>query len=282
MSSEIERVLADVDGWGADHAAAGVLTAHGRVVHGDLGRQFHWASVTKPVTALAVLLAVDRGLLRLDDPAGPPGSTVRHLLAHTSGLPFDGDTAIGSPGRRRVYSNTGYDLLGDIVSERAGEPFGAVLSDWILAPIGAETARLEGRPSEGINGALADALAVAAELSHSTLLTAESRFLLSNVAFPGLRGVVPGVGSFDPCDWGLGVEIHGAKRPHWMGTTSSAETFGHLGVSGTFVWVDPAAKVALVALTDRPFGPWAMETWPGFSDDILSAASEGSHSRSNG
>ena len=60
--------------------AGGVLARTGPEV--DLP----WASVTKPLTALTVLGAIDDGLVSLDDPAGPPGSTVRHLLAHASGL----------------------------------------------------------------------------------------------------------------------------------------------------------------------------------------------------
>ena len=47
---------------------------------------------------------------------------------------------------------------------------------------------------------------------------------------------------------------------------------GHFGGSGTFVWIDPDAGLALVALTDRTFGAWAIEAWPRFADAVLSAA----------
>ena len=47
---------------------------------GPAAQPFRWASVTKLLVALAALDAVQRGLLDLDEPAGPPGSTVRHLL----------------------------------------------------------------------------------------------------------------------------------------------------------------------------------------------------------
>ena len=67
---------------------------------------------------------------------------------------------------------------------------------------------------------------------------------------PGL-GVVPGVGRFDPCDWGFGFELHDGKDPHWMAAASSAATFGHFGGAGTFFWVDPVAGLATVVLTDR-------------------------------
>ena len=54
-----------------------------------------------------------------------------------------------------------------------------------------------------------------------------------------------------------------------MGSRVSSGTFGHFGGSGTFLWVDPEARVACVALTNRPFGQWAKEAWPELSDAVL-------------
>src|SRR5688572_30118538 len=104
MTARFADLLATIDGWSADQAAAAVVGPSGIIdAHGDLDRVARWASVTKPVTALAVLRAVDDGVIDLDEPAGPPGSTVRHLLAHTSGLPFEGETVLAAPGTRRIY-----------------------------------------------------------------------------------------------------------------------------------------------------------------------------------
>src|SRR6266511_1053380 len=47
----------------------------------------------------------------------------------------------------------------------------------------------------------------------------------TTVQFPGLAGLVPGVGRFDPCDWGLGFELLDGKRPHWMGERRSPAAF---------------------------------------------------------
>ena len=58
-------------------------------------------------------------------------------------------------------------------------------------------------------------------------------------SFPGLDGVLPDFGRFSPLDWGLGVELKGAKEGHWSGSLTSPRTFGHFGGSGTFLWVDP-------------------------------------------
>lgn len=271
--TDLEDALASIDTWGAEHAAAGVLGPSGSLAcRGDPARRFRWASVTKLATALTALIAADRGLLGLDEPAGPPGSTVRHLLAHASGLPFEGATVLAAPGSRRIYSNPGYDIVGALVGERAGLPFEMALRSWVLAPLGMEETQLVGRPSEGLVGTIGDLAALAGELLRPTLVGADTFRLATTVAFPGLVGVVPGVGRFDPCDWGLGPELHDGKRPHWMGGRNSPSTFGHFGGAGTFLWVDPAADLALVVLTDRDFGPWALEVWPAFSDTVLAVA----------
>ena len=266
----LDDALLAIDGWGAEHAAAclvdpaGVLARHGDAIHG-----FRWASVTKLATALLVLVASDRGRLDLDEPAGPPGATVRHLLAHASGLPFEGRTVLAAPRRRRIYSNAGFDALGALVEERSGTSFEVALADWILDPLGMVGTRLHGRPSEGLHGPIVDLAALAGELLRPTLVAPGTAHQMATVAFPGLIGLVPGVGRFDPCDWGLGPELHAGKTPHWIGDRNSPATFGHFGGAGGFVWVDPVADLALAVLTDRDFGPWALEAWPALSDAVL-------------
>lgn len=268
----IEAVLEDIDHWGTEHAAVAVIGPAGVVAaHGDEGHDYGWASVTKLVTAMAALIAVEHDLLTLDEPAGPPGATVRHLLAHASGLPFDGSVTLALPGARRIYSNMAYDILGGLVAERSGKTFEAVLAEWILGPLGMSGAHLVERPSDGLHGTLADLIALGGELLRPTLVSPELVAIATTVAFPGLVGVVPGVGRFDPCDWGLGFEIHDGKVPHWMGDANSPQAFGHFGGSGTFVWVDPRVDVSVVVLTDRAFGRWALDAWPAFSDELLSA-----------
>lgn len=89
------------------------------------------------------------------------------------------------------------------------------------------------------------------------------------VQFPGVNGVLPGFGVQRPNDWGLGFEIRDGKSPHWTGSANSPATFGHFGQSGTFLWVDPVADLALVALTDRDFGDWTYALWPAISDGVL-------------
>ena len=236
-----------------------------------------WASVTKLVTALAVLRDVEDGTIALEEPAGPPGATVRHLLAHAAGLPFEGADPIAPPETTRIYSNSGYDVLGELLAERHGEPVGAVLAERVLGPLGMAETRLAGRPGDGLEGPLRDLAALAGTLRRPTLVspgplvspgTLETA---TRVAFPGLRGVLPGFGRYDPLDWGLGLEIRGGKAPHWMGSRTSPATFGHFGGSGSFVWVDPAADVTLAVVSDRAFGTWAADAWPALSDSVLEA-----------
>ncbi len=270
MTNDLEAVLSTIDDWGADHAAVAVVGPVGVIAqYGDTDTRFRWASVTKLATAVAVLSAVDDDLFDLDEAAGPPGSTVRHLLAHASGLPFDGDTVLAKPGTRRIYSNAGFDLLGALLEERSGRPFAVVLADRVLAPLEMADTELTGRPSEGIQGPLRDAVALAGELLRPRLVQPTTAAAARTTQFPGLKGLLPGVGTFDPLDWGLGFELRDAKEPHWTGTANSPGTFGHFGGAGTFMWVDPAIDTALVCLTDRQFGPWALESWPRLSDAVI-------------
>jgi CubicO group peptidase (beta-lactamase class C family) len=258
-----------IDAWPAPNAAAFVLR-RGDVagVQGARRHPFRWASVTKLVTALAALVAAEEGVVDLDEPAGPDGSTVRHLLAHASGLPFEAGAPAGKPGQRRVYSNVGYEALGDHIAARAEMPFGEYLAAGVLRPLEMQ-AELRGSPASELHGTLDDLLAFAVELQQPTLVAEETLAEATTVQFPGLAGVLPDFGRFDPLDWGLGFEVRDAKDPHWTGVSNSPRTFGHFGGSGTFLWIDPDANVALGVLTDLDFGAWAKAAWPQLSDAVL-------------
>jgi CubicO group peptidase (beta-lactamase class C family) len=268
VSNEVDALRA-VEGWPAEHVSVGVGSAQGVVaVHGDTAREFRWASVTKPVTALACLVAAEEGAIDLDSAAGPPGSTFRHLLAHASGLPLAGGSPIARPGERRIYSDHGFDVLGQALADHAEMSFGDYLRGAVLEPLRTR-ARYEGRPGSGVHGSLDDLLAFARELLAPTLVAAETLAEAVSVQFPGLIGVLPGFGRQEPNDWGLGFELRNGKSPHWTGRRNSPRTFGHFGRSGTFLWVDPVAGVALACLTDLAFGDWAVEAWPALSDGVL-------------
>jgi CubicO group peptidase (beta-lactamase class C family) len=261
--------LHQVDAWDVPFAAAGVTTADAVLAtHGDAARRLPLASVSKPIAARATLVAAEEGVVDLDEPAGPPGATVRHLLAHASGLPFEGDRPIAPPGRRRIYSNEGFRALGDHVAAAAEMPFARYVTEAVAAPLGLGL-EASGHPGAGMEASLDDVLALARELLAPRLVAAETHAEMVAVQFPGLDGVLPEYGRFSPLDWGLGVELKGDKEGHWSGTRTSRATFGHFGGAGTFVWVDPERGVACAVLTTRRFGDWAKEAWPRLSDAVL-------------
>ena len=265
------EALRQVDSWPAANVAVGALR-DGEVVaaHGPRERVFRWASVTKLVTAVAALVAAEEGVVDLDQPAGPPGSTVRHLLAHASGLPFDSGPPIAKPGQRRIYSNVGFEVLAETIAEAAEMPFTEYVAAAVLEPL-EMSADLRGSPAAGMHGTIDDVFRLGAELQRPRLVALETLAEATEVQFPGLVGMLPDIGRMDPNDWGLGFELRDAKQPHWTGSRNSPRTFGHFGGSGTFFWVDPEPGVALACLADLDFGPWALEAWPRFSDAVLAA-----------
>ena len=139
---------------------------------------FQLASVSKQFTAAAVMLLVRKGAFSLEDeitkffPEIPyPGVTVRHLLTHTGGVPdyFDDNDwfikiwknekripgndeilrflcetslkAVGAPGEKFEYSNTGYNLLALLVERVSGVPFEDFLQKSIFDPAGMSSTR---------------------------------------------------------------------------------------------------------------------------------------------
>jgi CubicO group peptidase (beta-lactamase class C family) len=264
--------LAALARWPVGTAGAAVVDARDvRAAAGALDEPLPWASVTKLLTALAVLVAVEEGTVALDAPAGPAGSTVRHLLAHAGGLGPDG-AVLAPPGARRIYSNAGYEVLADVVAGAARLPFAGYLHEAVLGPLALGGTTLEGTPAAGAVGPVGDLLRLGRELLAPTVVAPATLAEATAVAFPGLVGVLPGFGRQDPNDWGLGPEVRGHKAPHWTGRRNSPRTFGHFGQAGGFLWVDPDAGVACACLTDRPFGPWAAEAWPALADDVLAEA----------
>lgn len=264
-----------VSSWPVETAAAAVVRADGEVLgtHGPVDHRFPLASVTKLLTAYAVLVAVEEGAVEWDRPAGP--ATLRHLIAHASGLAFDSADVQAAPGAKRIYSNTGFEVMADVVAAATEIPFAEYLAEAVFAPLGMTSSSVDGSPAAGVTSTVSDLVRFAAELQAPKLVSAPLVAEATSVVFPGLRGVLPGYGMQKDNDWGLGFEIRAAKSPHWTGSSSSPRTFGHFGQSGTFLWVDPDAGVACVALTDRRFGEWAVEAWPPFTDGVLAEVRRG-------
>jgi len=206
-----------VASWPVERAALGVANTSGVIgLAGDPNWVTRIASVGKLLVGYTALVAIEEGTIMLDEAVGPPGSTVRHLLAHASGQ-----------------------------------------------------TDLRGTPAAMIHSSLGDLMRFGSELLSPTLIASQTLSAATTAHFPYLSGVVPGLGRFDPSLWGLTFEIKGAKTPHWTGTNNSPATFGHFGGSGTFLWLDPAAGLLAVGLTNRDYGDWAIEAWPPTSDAVL-------------
>jgi CubicO group peptidase (beta-lactamase class C family) len=276
LVSNAVDALRQVDSWPAGHAAAGVATARDVIAeHGDVAHRLGWGSLTKLLVAYATLIAAEEGALDLDEPAGPEGSTVRHLLAHASGLAWDSPRPLSPPGERRIYSNSGYLVLADHVEARTEMPFASYLHEAVLVPLGL-AATLEGDAAGGMVGDLGDMLRFGREALEPTLIAPETLAEATSVQFPGLDGVLPGFGRQSPNDWGLGFELRGGKSPHWTGSLNGTRTYGHFGSrpgTATFLWIDPERRLACAAVADVSFGAWAVTAWPALADAVLSEGS---------
>jgi CubicO group peptidase (beta-lactamase class C family) len=270
------KALHLVTSWPVEHVSAIVVRPGHADTIGDTERVYRLASLTKPMVAWATMIAVEEGVLALDAPlafaGAPEGVTLRHLLSHASGFGFDGERPIAPPERRRIYSNTGIERAAQELAGASRMAFGDYLSEALWEPLGMRSASLRGSPAHGAHANAHDAALFVAEMLQPTLIAPETYHEVISPQFPGLAGIVPDVGRFDPCPWGLGVEIRGEKSPHWTALTNSPATFGHFGGSGTMMWVDPAIDTGVVALTDRTFDEWrdeALTLWPQFSDAVV-------------
>lgn len=255
-------------------AAVVIISGAGATTYGDQSRVFELASVTKLLVAYAALVAVEEGAVELDQPAGPEGSTVRHLLAHTSGLSFREDKVRRTAGERRIYSSTGYEVLADFIAEKTGIEFATYLHEAVFEPLDMMKSELRGSAGHGAVSSVGDLQKFTAELLQPRLISSQLYQEAVSVQFPGLNGVVPGYGPQRPCDWGLGFELHDRKEPHWLGRESSPAAYGHFGQVGTFLWVDPQLRAGCVVLTDRPFGDWAKPLWSEFNDLLVVAVKQ--------
>ncbi|QPK82760.1 beta-lactamase family protein [Corynebacterium qintianiae] len=252
--------------WQVDNVSAAVIGST-EASYGDEDRVYELKSVTKLLAAYSFLMAVEEGAFSLDDACGPTGSTVRHLLSHASGVGLDSREPQKPVGERRIYSSAGFEILDDFLTECSGMSLGEYARLGVFEPLGMSTAEIYGSAGHEGRASLSDMRAFARELASPSLLSEETLSDAFANQFGDLRGVVPGYGMQKPCPWGLGFEIKGEKAPHWTGENMPADTVGHFGMSGTYLWVvpawssSPAAGTAMVVLTDRDFGDWAKPLW---------------------
>jgi len=278
------------------------------------------ASLTKVVaTTTMAMILVDRGLLDInrriaeflpdfippfDLATGPLWTareevTVRHLLAHTSGLPgyeqfflrarkkshlIEEALALSleeSPGQKAVYSDVGFILLGEILERASKVPLDIFCQREIFAPLGMRStcfnppAELLPRiaPTEQDNlfrkrlicGEVHDenAWVMGGIAGHAGLFgTADDLAVFCQMMLDegnaGGKQLIEAktVREFTqalPCPQGDAHALGWGRRsePFSSGKYFSPMSYGHLGYTGTSIWIDPEKQLFVILLTNR-------------------------------
>lgn len=274
-----QSLLDPIGTWPPRTVAAAVLdgqdTNSPRIVEiiGDVDHRFEIASLTKPMVAWAILVAAEEGTVDLDEPAPEAdGRNLRELLSHASGYPFNGLTPVVPARTQRIYSNAAFEKAAVVLERCSGMAMATYLAEAVFMPLHMTGAELAGSAAYGVRATLNDVIAFIAELFDPGLVSAETAADAFSTQYPDLSGIVPGVGEFRPCPWGLGLEIAGDKAPHWMGRRRTPETVGHFGGQGSMMWFDPIQRLSLIALSDLAFDQWsgsAVRLWSALSDRIV-------------
>ncbi|MHB8800671.1 MAG: exo-beta-N-acetylmuramidase NamZ domain-containing protein [Thermoanaerobaculia bacterium] len=271
---------------------------------------FDLASLTKGVaTAAAVMTLVEEGRVALDEPVvrylpefGSGGGerervTVEQLLTHRSGLVADDPMSLydgtpdeifarkhrtplsSPPGRRFVYSDAGYEVLGELVRAVTGEPLDAYARRAVFEPLGMR--ETEFRPA-GKGGRLAIGRIAPTEKRDGAYLRGE----VHDPRARALGGVAGHAGLFSTADdlarfaralvgngdgWLSPAAVAATTRARDYGdgdlralgwdvethySTSRGDLFplgswGHTGWTGTSMWLDPATDTFVILLSAR-------------------------------
>ena len=221
------------------------------------------ASMTKPFTAIAIMMLADAGRLAIDAPismyvAGTPASwsgiTIRHLLTHTGGLKDrfeltpDGrmfmdysaaqmlDAAMktptdAAPGVKWQYSDQGYFLLGVVIEKASGLSYGQFLRDRIFTPAGMTATTLHDWR------AIVPNRADGYELFGETLVGSRRRYQFSVVSHYGVQSTIRDLARFDAA-LSAGTLVSAAtEQQMWMPARLADNTAAGLaGVGYGFGW----------------------------------------------
>lgn len=214
---------------------------------------------------------------------------------------------VRAPQTHVTYSNVGFGLLALVVERRMRLPFAAAQASLVLEPLaiegylGVEPPRPPGQvagklgehagtdrepfnsrfwrslamPWAGLVTTAAGALALVRAFAdrESGFLPAELCASAVRDQAGGLPGGFTGFIEWQPCAWGLGVELLGAKSPHMVPASASPASYGHSGYSGCLAWADPQAGggngVAWAILAGpRSFSAWRT-FWQPLGDLLL-------------
>jgi len=294
-------------------AAFGRQTPEADALETAVDSVFLLASITKPVTACALMLLVDRGLVSLNDPVAAylpeyvggmrDQVLVRHILSHTSGMPDMLPENIElrqahepmeefirralrtpllfTPNTELRYQSKGILLAAEIVQRLSGHRLRDFEKAEIFVPLGMSRSCLGmddfdveetvwcglGKPAtpdpgdwgqnsqywrhfgcpwggmHSTGGDLAILLQTMLNLGEyggrRVFSRAGTRAMTTNQNSPPLK------------PWGLGWALAGSPVWNWFGELVSADTFGHVGATGTVAWADPQSELFCVFLTNQ-------------------------------
>lgn len=257
--------------------AVGVVDPDGELsVFGTVKGRYGFASVTKLLTTQVIADAVASGFVSFDDWVNDEyfnkgQVSLSDLLSHSSGIRPDHLECV-APREKRIYTNEAFELAGNFVMKRLGADFeNYAIGDLFEEGLGLHlnsTIKMNGSCAHSANGSFEDLLAFAQEIRQPTFLEPQIHSQLVKPYLPELSGVLPGWGNYDRNEFGIGYEIKGDKSPHWTGSKSSPQTYGHFGQSGVFVFHDPVNMITASCVTNHDFGPWSKEAFPKMCDDI--------------
>ncbi|MDQ2859113.1 MAG: beta-lactamase family protein [Candidatus Eremiobacteraeota bacterium] len=273
----------------------------------EVGTPFDLASLTKVFVATTALAFVDAGTLQLDMPLrqhlpewnAPPHAriTLRMLLAHTGGLQsgadyrllFDEDIErfallrelVDEPGRRVIYSDLGFIVLGTLLARVAGTSLASVVGAQ-LALLGCRDTGYRQRNDDPdlvpateedawrgrVRGAVHDekAYLMKGVAGHAGLFgTARDVAALSEVYLAARHGrstraLEPSLGREAVTEWGADAVLRRGlgwalktTNENSCGSAMSRSTFGHTGFTGTCCWADPERDLGVVLLTNAVY-----------------------------
>ncbi|MBP9116145.1 MAG: beta-lactamase family protein [Acidimicrobiia bacterium] len=251
-------------------------------IYGDIDDVYELASVTKLITANVVSNLVEDNFFNFDDVIDGI-DYLKHqvrlidLLSHTSGLSLNGEVPQIEPRQKRLYSNLAFETLNTFVVNKLENEFGIrsineLFNDGLKHVLTAKKNNyidFYGAKASGARANLGAIVALVQEMRSPVFVSPQMQQKMRTIFLPELRGVLPGWGNYKHCAFGTGYEIKFDKSPHWMGTKSSPNTFGHFGQAGVFVLHDPDVNISIVALGHKEIGTWSTDLWPKFVDEIF-------------
>lgn len=300
---------------------------------------FDMASLTKPVaTATAAMRLIESGKLRLDQTLadllpdfanqGKEAITVEHLLRHRSGLIADnplGDYLDGTetawrrlsrleltadPGKRFLYSDVGFEILGKIVETVSGVPLDEFTRQEIFVPLGMTDTHFRPTGKPDVSEVSPERIAPTEPDEEGTML----RGVVHDPRSRRLGGVAGHAGLFSTADdlatyaqtllnHGAATNGHRLFRPETVaamidpdgtpprqrrglgwdvdtgyssprGERFGPRSFGHTGFTGTSIWIDPETDMAVIILTSRLHPSGSPPSPNGLRREIATLAAE--------